>query len=85
MCRKNLCYKYNDFIVFLKNNNFIDKRDKNNLFYVNNNLIIKIDDISVKIEDTEEYRRYNFNNDTSNTFLINFISYLGKITTIEIS
>lgn len=78
MCRKKLMYEYNDFIVFLKNNKFTNKRDKENLFYKNNSLIIKINDVSIDIEDINEYRRYNFPNGTTNTFLVNFLSYLYK-------
>lgn len=84
MCRKKLSYEYNDFITFLKKNDFINKREKENLFYKNNNILIKINDINIDIEDINEYRRYNFPTDTSNSFLINFITYLNNVYQKEI-
>ena len=78
MCRKLLSCKYCDLIIFLKKNDFTNKREKENLFYKNNNILIKINDTIINIEDLNEYRRYNFSPDTTNSFLINFVTYLNK-------
>lgn len=79
MCNRLVNMKYKNLIIFLKNNNFSYKKEKNNLLYIKNDLIIKLNSTNIDISVLSESRCYCFTSETSSQLLINFIDYFNKI------
>lgn len=76
MSEKKLSNKYKQLIKYLINNNYILL---DNFFYKKDNITIKLDSNTVLINMINENRRYYFSpSDTTNNFLINFLSLLNN-------
>jgi hypothetical protein len=71
--------QYKDFIVFLKNNKFSYKKEKETLCYKKLNIIVKIDSSKVDIDILSESRCYSFPNETTSDLLIKFVEYCNTI------
>ena len=71
--------QYKDFIVFLKNNNFSYKKEKETLFYKKLNLIIRINASTVDIDVLTESRCYSFTRETTSDLLITFVGYFNTM------
>jgi len=69
---------YKSFIKYLISNGFKYKKEITIRSYQNENIIVKFDSKNITIQDSTDNRRYFFEKDTSNTFLINFLNYLDN-------
>jgi hypothetical protein len=68
--------KFKGFIKHLTINGYKFSKENKLWLYQKNNIIVKIDSTNIIIKDNENNRRYYFDLDTSDTFLLNFLDFL---------
>ena len=68
--------KYKILFKFLILSGYKCKKELTQRLYQKDNLVIKFNSTDIIINDITDNRRFYFNLDTSNTFLVNFLSFL---------
>ena len=68
--------KYKTLIKHLVTSGYKCKKESMQRLYQKENIIVKFNSTDIIINDILDNRRYYFNLDTSNTFLINFLEFL---------
>jgi len=70
--------KYRPLIKHLITSGYKCKRESTYRIYHNENISIRFDSTDIIIKDINDNRRFYFNLDSSNTFLINFLVFLNN-------
>jgi hypothetical protein len=70
--------KYKILIKYLLSNGYKLNEENNQKIYQKKDILIRIDSNYIVIKDNYNNRRYYFNLDTSNNFLINFLTFLNN-------
>lgn len=70
--------RYRSLLKYLISNGYRCKKEPFQRLYQCDGIIIKFTLTDVVIKDTTDNRRFYFNLDSSNTFLINFLSFLDN-------
>lgn len=69
---------YKDFINLLISKGFKCKKNKSNISYLSEKITVNFYTENIAVYHITENRRFYFDLDTSNNFLINFLSYLDN-------
>jgi len=70
--------KYKILLKYLVSTGYRCKKDSSQRIYRNNNIEIRFNSTDIIVKDIADNRRFYFNLDTSNTFLVNFLTYLNN-------
>ena len=70
--------KYIILLKYLISTGYKRKKEPTQWVYKNTNIEIRFNSTDIIIKDITDNRRFYFNLDTSNTFLVNFLTYLNN-------
>lgn len=70
--------EFKTLIKYLVSNGYKCKKESNKRIYQNKGISVCFDSNDIIIKDINDNRRYYFKLDTSNTFLVNFLTFLNN-------
>lgn len=78
MFNNQLNTRYKKLLVYLISNGYKYKKDHTTWCYYKDNIIINIEKTDIIFKDTIEHRRFYFELDTPDNFLVNFLVFLDN-------